>query len=54
MNDLLNPNIPPKKKRKLIKKVYEIVEDEVKELLPLVKKSSPLSSYWETEQSKED
>ena len=54
MNELLNPNIPPKKKRKLIKKVYEIVEDEVKELLPLIKKSSPLSSYWETEQTKED
>ena len=54
MNELLNPNIPPKKKRKLIKKVYEIVEDEVKEILPLIKKSSPISAYWETEQKTED
>ena len=54
MNELLNPNIPPKKKRKLIKKVYEIVEDEVREILPLIKKSSPISAYWETEQKTED
>ena len=45
MNELSDPTIPIKKRRKLIKKVYEIVEDEVRELIPLIKKSSPISEY---------
>ena len=54
MNELSDPTIPIKKRRKLIKKVYEIVEDEVRELIPLIKKSSPISAYWETEQKVDD
>ena len=54
MKDLSDPTLKRKERQKLVKELYIQIEQEVKELIPKIKKSSPLALYWDTPQKEQD
>ena len=54
MIDLTDPTLNRKKKQKLIRLAYETINEEVKDIAPYIKSSSPLSKYWDTPDEERD
>ena len=54
MIDLTDPTLNRKKKQKLIRLAYETINEEVKDIAPYIKSSSPLSKYWDTPEEEID
>ena len=54
MTDLFHSALPRKKRQKLVKQLYNAIEEEVGELKNQIKESSPLADFWNTEQTQED